>query len=464
MKRHLISILAVCACTTISLGTIAFGSTDTMLRESFPLWESRYGSVLDEYRYAIENQLYPDSLPDNVSYALDTSSLDNVGYTFVDLDENGILELITGNMDQDDQFVYDVYTLDGDEPIQLKTSKLRSRVHISENNQVLYDYLQEGVYHYQIYDLDETNLSLVEELVSESYDTYKLISDDGEASVTVGDHLWNEFSANYTSKKFEFMPFSSSYAEEMKKMTEENENNGGDQSDEPRYDFSYVAVTPENDYEKGNRYANVEELEIDNHPVYRLTFNTSVTNARERPMGVSRTSFINDDYVYFVMDQGDKNYGIYRYDLNALEEEKLTEDDNIDDLMSVNGKYVFYLKDLDIGGGTLVRYSLATGKKKKIADFVSSMEYGDKHYLTYGESGDGSNVPIYITNRKGTDMEQIAKGLMAKIEDGKVVYMCSTNGSNFEVRSCEYDGSNDKAISKEFPYTDFLPVVQEYGF
>ena len=32
------------------------------------------------------------------------------------------------------------------------------------------------------------------------------------------------------------------------------------------------------------------------------------------------------------------------------------------------------------------------------------------------------------------------------------------------VRSCEYDGSNDKAISEEFPYTDFLSVVQEYGF
>lgn len=464
MKKHLITMTALFVCTSISINTVAFGLTNTKSKEAFPLWEDRYSSILEEYKNAINNQLYPDSLPDNVSYVLDTTSLDNTGYTFIDLDNNGVYELITGNINTDDPYVYDVYTInDNNEIIQLKTSKLRSRVHISEQNRVLYNYLQQGIFHYQIYDLNGTELILDKELDSESADTATLITKDGEMVVREGDKLLNEFNNEYLIKTLELIPLSSSYAEEVKNMPAENNAESQDESESSKYDFSYTAVTPDEIYRNGDRYADVQELEIDGQNVYRLTFNTSITNGRQRPMGVSRTSFINDDYAYYVRDLGDGNYGVFRYDLNALDGEKLCEDRNIFDLMSVNGKYVFYLKDVDADGGTLVRYSLSTGKIKEIAKNVLNMKYGDKQYLIYGEAGDGWNVPIYISNRKGTDLIKVVDGVAAKIDDGKIVYIYRVDGANYEIHSCDCDGNNDETL-KGFSAADFMSIVQEYDF
>ena len=179
---------------TLALTCIAFSA-------SIAAYDSKNSTI-----NALGGQSGAGQLPDDVSYVLDTSNPDNVGYALLDLDDNGTPELITGTMDS--ERLYDIYTLDNDAVVQLKSSKLRSRVYVSDENRIIYTYMQEGISHTQLFDLDGAELTLYKELDSDYSDTYTLITDDGETKVTEEDDLFNEFLSECKIQMIEFTSFS----------------------------------------------------------------------------------------------------------------------------------------------------------------------------------------------------------------------------------------------------------------
>lgn len=78
-------------------------------------------------------------------YMADSSYLDKVGYCFIDLDDNGIPELLIGVSDDEDtedtihiNEVYDLYTYIDGEIIHLASSGERWSYKLSEDNTILY--------------------------------------------------------------------------------------------------------------------------------------------------------------------------------------------------------------------------------------------------------------------------------------------------------------------------------------
>lgn len=203
MKKYVVTLALTCIAFSASIA--AYDSKNSTITNK-PLWEEKYSSVLSEYRNALGGQSGAGQLPDDVSYVLDTSNPDNVGYALLDLDDNGTPELITGTMDS--ERLYDIYTLDNDAVVQLKSSKLRSRVYVSDENRIIYTYMQEGISHTQLFDLDGAELTLYKELDSDYSDTYTLITDDGETKVTEEDDLFNEFLSECKIQMIEFTSFS----------------------------------------------------------------------------------------------------------------------------------------------------------------------------------------------------------------------------------------------------------------
>ncbi|RGZ88698.1 hypothetical protein DW967_14460 [Agathobacter rectalis] len=138
--------------------------------------EELYKDVLDMYYYKIKNQNWTEN--DNVSILLsgnysDYKSLSSVGYSILDIDGNGIPELLIGDNDsQSDGVIIDLYTYVDDKVVYLDTTYERFGINLSKNGKI-YRYGSGGAYNNfeEECKIDEKNKVLVpiESIVFDGY-------------------------------------------------------------------------------------------------------------------------------------------------------------------------------------------------------------------------------------------------------------------------------------------------------
>ena len=130
----------------------------------------------------------------------------------------------------------------------------------------------------------------------------------------------------------------------------------------------------------------------------------------------------------------------------------------VDDLAECNGKYLFYYKNIDQGGGQLWKLNLSSRKRRKIDDYIAYIKYGDGRYLLGPVSGDVSPTPIYIMKKNGTGKKKICKAIGANIYKKKVYYIkyCGNDKGKIlaKVCSCDFNGKNKKNLTKKMYYND----------
>ena len=101
-----------------------------------------YKDVLDMYYYKIESGWEGT---EDISYLFDwvysdVESLSDAGYTLIDLDENGIPELVVTSMSAaENGMIYDLYTYSNEKIIHLATSGERSRYYLCDDNTICYE-------------------------------------------------------------------------------------------------------------------------------------------------------------------------------------------------------------------------------------------------------------------------------------------------------------------------------------
>lgn len=106
-----------------------------------------YKDILDVYVQALTNNYGGEELiGSEISllnmYCYEGSALDNVGYTFLDLDGDGTMELFIGAIGGDEfvaNTVFDFYTYQDGHPVLLIDSMERARCYICDDNTLVID-------------------------------------------------------------------------------------------------------------------------------------------------------------------------------------------------------------------------------------------------------------------------------------------------------------------------------------
>ena len=121
--------------TTAATETTAPAETENQTAEEQYL--EKYAPVLDRYSQALQEQwnegmLFQEGMCTLSTYCYEGNPLENVGYTLMDLDGDGIWELIIGairNAEQD-PLVFEIWALKNDEPVMLVQSGSHNRYYL----------------------------------------------------------------------------------------------------------------------------------------------------------------------------------------------------------------------------------------------------------------------------------------------------------------------------------------------
>ena len=144
-----------------------------------------YAQQIERYYTAIsqqwdESDYWEHEMSPLVTHYYDGKSLDNVGFTFMDLDGDGVNELII----TDGMMIYDLYTMQNGTPVKLLTGWERNAYRLCQNN-VIYNQGSNGaastVFNY--YQLLAGELVLVDSVVfdaNKNFDNPWFRSSDGE--------------------------------------------------------------------------------------------------------------------------------------------------------------------------------------------------------------------------------------------------------------------------------------------
>ena len=96
-----------------------------------------YAQQIERYYTALsqkweENQYFENEMSALAAYYYEGNALDNVGFSFMDLDADGIWELIIGAIQnsEKDPLVFEIWTLKNDEPVMMAQSGSRNRYYL----------------------------------------------------------------------------------------------------------------------------------------------------------------------------------------------------------------------------------------------------------------------------------------------------------------------------------------------
>ena len=96
-----------------------------------------YAQQIERYDTALsqkweENQYFENEMSALAAYYYEGNALDNVGFSFMDLDADGIWELIIGAIQnsEKDPLVFEIWTLKNDEPVMMAQSGSRNRYYL----------------------------------------------------------------------------------------------------------------------------------------------------------------------------------------------------------------------------------------------------------------------------------------------------------------------------------------------
>lgn len=128
-----------------------------------------YSDILDDYYTALNEQWEAGALSDAslsilLPYSYEGDPLSNVGYALMDIDSNGIPELLIGAIAGDsfvDKMIFDMYTLSDDKATLVFNGSERNKYYLCSDNSIANESSGGAAFSsYSIYNLDSDGKSL----------------------------------------------------------------------------------------------------------------------------------------------------------------------------------------------------------------------------------------------------------------------------------------------------------------
>ena len=177
-----------------------------------------YKKVFTDYQTAIDTQQESDQ----ICYIADISSPEAIGFAFMDLNGDGISELLTGKMPEDEisaesPVIYDVYSLVDGSPVLLKSSWLRGRLFLAKEGRIYVSYPMEADYYMDLYEVESGSeeMRLYKSAFSFQETSCTLVTTDGGVSsqekVSTTSDKFNQFIDETAPEKIELRPFTEWY-------------------------------------------------------------------------------------------------------------------------------------------------------------------------------------------------------------------------------------------------------------
>ena len=180
--------------------------------------EELYKDVLDMYYYKIKNQNWTDNDDVSIAYLYNENykELGNTGYAFIDIDGNGVPELLIGDKDSENYgWILDLYTCIDNQIVHLGTTGERFGISLSKNGRI-YQYGSGGArltsQEECVIDVKNKALSVVD----------AVIYDEDDAQSTPWFHATEEYG---TDSGFDLSKMKNISEEEGMKKWEEYNNN-----------------------------------------------------------------------------------------------------------------------------------------------------------------------------------------------------------------------------------------------
>lgn len=180
--------------------------------------EELYKDVLDMYYYKIKNQNWTDNDDVSIAYLYNENykELGNTGYAFIDIDGNGVPELLIGDKDSENYgWILDLYTCIDNQIVHLGTTWERFGISLSKNGRI-YQYGSGGArltsQEECVIDVKNKALSVVD----------AVIYDEDDAQSTPWFHATEEYG---TDSGFDLSKMKNISEEEGMKKWEEYNNN-----------------------------------------------------------------------------------------------------------------------------------------------------------------------------------------------------------------------------------------------
>lgn len=180
--------------------------------------EELYKAVLDMYYYKIKNQNWTDNDDVSIAYLYNENykELGNTGYAFIDIDGNGVPELLIGDKDSENNgWILDLYTCIDNQIVHLGTTWERFGISLSKNGRI-YQYGSGGArltsQEECVIDVKNKALSVVD----------AVIYDEDDAQSTPWFHATEEYG---TDSGFDLSKMKNISEEEGMKKWEEYNNN-----------------------------------------------------------------------------------------------------------------------------------------------------------------------------------------------------------------------------------------------
>lgn len=141
-------------------------------------YNEQYGEVLDQYYTALtekwdEGKLLSEGMRNLTAFCYDGNPLENLGYAYVDVNNDGYWELLIGALNGDEftgRVIFDLYALEDGVPVQIFSSMERSRYYICKEEAGGYQLAKVGSggssfsgWHYYI--LNETKMQVIQAIM-----------------------------------------------------------------------------------------------------------------------------------------------------------------------------------------------------------------------------------------------------------------------------------------------------------
>lgn len=333
--------------------------------------ETLYKEILDKYKKGTDAKWTIDEFWDNELCYLCGYDPDEVGYAFIDIDGNGIRELLIGDTVEEPMYkgmIYDLYSYTGGSARQILLSAERDRYSLCEGS-IIVNEGSSGVLNsiFDYYRFSGTILSLKERVLYDGYINkdnpyFYGTTENDEELVSITEERANEIRSSYVKKSIKYTSFAE-YGTQ-----------------------TYYIIDIFSDYDPNTQQVTlaVESKEFPHRKYYvseetDKSFINRVDELKGQPVAV-RYEYSDYDTMYLLsIDPVEKVFG----NLTSVSDTEVTIDGNTypvsyafnEDFFpeAYEGKYVLcYLQDgaaislenMEQGGGTLESWSSATGKAK----------------------------------------------------------------------------------------------------
>ena len=373
--------------------------------------EELYKDVLDMYYYKIKNQNWTDN--DEVSPLFSNpytnlKSLNNVGYALMDIDGNGVPELLIGdNESVSDGVIIDLYTYIDDSIVYLETSGERYGIKLSKNG-IIYRYGSGGA-----------GLTEVEECKIDM-DNLKLTTVEGV--------LYDEDDAKDTPWFY---------------------GEGDEYSNSNGYDISKMKnITEEEGMNKWDEYSN-------NIKGYTISFFSNYTPKKSKEdidAGIYEEFIKNGEYNNYLTSDWEygmpSQYAVLDIDGNGVDELIIYGNEN------EWGSLEIFTADLNSGQISLIQgVDYSSGENPVRVNSISAycgFKYSEKyHAIVYRELNNGAEYDFI-------SYDTIQNGVL----DSAFVIGFETN---YDIGEKEYYWYNQNSAQKNISEAEFKEYVSEYA-